>query len=238
MSKSSPKQAAVAPAEKSAPPKSSEWLSTRETSVRLSCSLSKVQKMVEAGELAAWKTSGGHRRIPASEVERVLAQRPVGSFVGGTARQFRILIAEDNKALQKLYAAKLASWKLPIELLQVEDGYAALLMVAKHRPDLVIMDLLMPELDGAEAIRSIRADRDFDAIDIIVISAVAGSSVAAKVPADVSVFKKPIDFAQLHGFVQACISRRMPARPAPAQIIPDAAPAAPRRSTRAPTRAR
>jgi excisionase family DNA binding protein len=185
------------------------WLSTRVAAQQLSCSLSKVQKMVEAGELAAWKTSGGHRRIPQSEIERILSERPKGGTITiGPGRPFRILIAEDDRTLQKVYATRLMSWRMPIELIQVHDGYAALITLAKRRPELIIMDLRMPNIDGFEAIRTIRADADFARTDIIVVSALPSNEILSQLPSDIAVFKKPIDFAQLQGFVQACIAQR------------------------------
>jgi excisionase family DNA binding protein len=193
-----------------------QWLSTREASVRLSCSLSQVQKMVEAGDLIAWKTSGGHRRIPVDEVERVLAGRRAGVAGDAVGGPFRMVIAEDDEALQRQYARKLAAWDLPIEVEFARDGYLALLMIAKRRPDLIIMDLHMPRMDGYAAIQAIRNDRDFDTVQIIVVTGMAVSGNDKRLASSSVIFRKPVDFSKLNGFVQACIGRRRPARPAPA----------------------
>ncbi len=52
-----------------------EYLSTRQSAKLLQVSLGTVQKMVELGELIAWKTRGGHRRILASSLDQQLARR-------------------------------------------------------------------------------------------------------------------------------------------------------------------
>ena len=52
-----------------------EYLSTRQSAKVLQVSLGTVQKMVELGELIAWKTRGGHRRILASSLEQQLQRR-------------------------------------------------------------------------------------------------------------------------------------------------------------------
>jgi excisionase family DNA binding protein len=52
-----------------------EYLSTRQSAKVLQVSLGTVQKMVELGELIAWKTRGGHRRILASSLDQQLARR-------------------------------------------------------------------------------------------------------------------------------------------------------------------
>ena len=53
----------------------SDYLSTRQSAKILQVSLGTVQKMVEVGELIAWKTYGGHRRILASSLEKQLTRR-------------------------------------------------------------------------------------------------------------------------------------------------------------------
>jgi len=184
-----------------------DWLSTREASVKLSCSLSQVQKMVEGGILSAWKTSGGHRRIPVSEIERVLGERDKGIGGGPADSQFRILVAEDDEATLKLYSRKFSSWNLPIEIISATDGYSAILLMAKQKPHLVIMDLRMPRMDGYQAIKAIRSDKDFDRVEIIVITGAAGVQPTSNLPPDVVVFKKPVDFAKLNGYVEACLHR-------------------------------
>ncbi len=191
-------------------PISEDWLSTREAAVKLSCSLSQVQKMVEAGYLSAWKTPGGHRRIPVNEINRYLAERGSGRQRAGTAnskRPFRLLVAEDSVVMQKMYAKKIESWNLPIDLSFVSDGYSALLRMAKRAPDLVIMDLKMPRMDGYDAIRAIRADHDFDSVDIIIVSGLPKLSTEKALPDHLIVYKKPLDFSKLNGFVEACIGR-------------------------------
>ena len=80
-------------------------------------------------------------------------------------------------------------------------------MIAKRAPDLIIMDLKMPRMDGYEAIKSIRADRDFDRVDIIVVTGVVNISAEKQLHDKVVVYKKPLDFSKLHGFVEASLGR-------------------------------
>ncbi len=188
----------------------SEWLTTREAAVKLSCSLTQVQKMVEAGHLAAWKTPGGHRRVLVEEVNRHLAERGLGKRSTsrfGDKKAFRILIAEDDKLMHKVYAKKIEAWSLPIHLSFASNGYSALLHMAKNVPDLVIMDLKMPRIDGYDAIKAIREDRDFDRVEIIIVSGLRDLSSSKPLPENSIFYKKPVDFSKLNGFVEACIRR-------------------------------
>ena len=56
-------------------------------------------------------------------------------------------------------------------MIEAENGYRAIAAAASNRPDLIIMDVGMPELDGLEATRKIRQLEDFEEVPIIAVSA-------------------------------------------------------------------
>lgn len=187
-----------------------EFLSTRQAAQRLGVSLGTVQNMVESGVLDAWKTAGGHRRIPASSVEALLAKRRKQIARPGEASgQLDILVAEDDPTLQKLYQMTFDSWKLPITLRIVGDGFEGLLQVGQQMPDILIADLMMPGMDGFEMIRRLRTMPDLSSMDIIVVSAIDADEIRERgMPTDVTVFAKPIPFHELKGFVLGRLAAR------------------------------
>ena len=188
----------------------SEFLSTRQAAQRLGVSLGTVQNMVESGVLDAWKTAGGHRRIPAGSVDTLLAKRRKQiARSGDTSGQLDILIAEDDPILQKLYQMTFDSWKLPLSLRIVSDGFEGLLQVGQQMPDILIADLMMPGMDGFEMIRRLRAMPDLSSMDIIVVSAIDTDEVRQRgIPGDVTVFGKPIPFHEIKGFVLGRLASR------------------------------
>lgn len=187
-----------------------EFLSTRQAALRLGVSLGTVQNMVENGALEAWKTAGGHRRIPVTSVDSVLARRLGGAnSTADNLNHLDILIAEDDPTLQALYRMTFERWNLPLLLRIVDNGFAGLLQVGQKKPDVLIADLMMPGMDGFEMIRHLRANPDYAAMDIIVVSAIDSDEIARQdLPGNITVFAKPIPFHELKGFMLGRLSAR------------------------------
>lgn len=187
-----------------------EFLSTRQAAQRLGVSLGTVQNMVESGVLDAWKTAGGHRRIPTGSVDSLLLKRhSQASRPGKAQKKLDILIAEDDETLQKLYEMTFQGWQLPIGLRIVGDGFEGLLQVGQQAPDILIADLMMPGMDGFEMIRKLRATPELLSMDIIVVTAIDKDEVRQRgIPEDVTVFGKPIPFHELKGFVLGRLAAR------------------------------
>jgi len=78
----------------------------------------------------------------------------------------RILVVEDDEPLRKILVRLLS--RPGCEVVEAENGHAAVQSMCRHAADLVITDLIMPEMDGIETIRSLA--RDFPATKIIAIS--------------------------------------------------------------------
>lgn len=187
-----------------------EFLSTRQAALRLGVSLGTVQNMVESGALEAWKTAGGHRRIPVASVEAMLARRrsltPSAQEAGS---QLDVLIAEDDKTLQALYRATVEHWNLPIKLRIANNGFEGLMQVGQSIPDVLIADLMMPGMDGYEMIRQLRANPELARMDIIVVSAIDRDEISRSgLPGDITVFGKPIPFHEIKGFLLGRLAAR------------------------------
>lgn len=80
-----------------------------------------------------------------------------------------VLIADDDPLLLALLEHKLASAGFQVST--VEDGQAALAAVAETRPDLLILDAMMPVMDGFETLRRLRADPELAGVPVIMLTA-------------------------------------------------------------------
>ena len=82
-----------------------------------------------------------------------------------------ILIVEDNELNMKLFRDLLAAHGYVT--LATNDGAEALELVREHRPDLVLMDIQLPNVSGLEIIKSIKADAELKSIPVVAVSAFA-----------------------------------------------------------------
>ena len=90
----------------------------------------------------------------------------------------RILVLEDEEDSRKILRDLLST--AAYEMTEAENGEQALAAVAKQRPDLILMDIQMPVLDGYEATRRIKADPAFKDVPIIAVTSYALSGDEAK----------------------------------------------------------
>lgn len=90
----------------------------------------------------------------------------------------RILMVEDTEDNRQIVRDLMES--VGYELLEAEDGAAGVAMAAEHRPDLILMDIQLPVLDGYEACRRIKANPDLRHIPIIAVTSYALSGDEAK----------------------------------------------------------
>lgn len=86
----------------------------------------------------------------------------------------KLLIADDG-GIRRLLRLTL---ECTHELIEAADGAEALLVLFRERPDVPLLDVAMPIIDGLSARRAVRADTEFDRLDIVFISANAADDEA------------------------------------------------------------
>jgi CheY-like chemotaxis protein len=90
------------------------------------------------------------------------------------------------------------------EIRTAENGLAAISLIEEERPDLILLDLLMPESTGAGLYRKLQGKEEFKDIPVIVISGMVGKDVT--VMDFVQVLDKPIDRDRLLTIIQAALA--------------------------------
>jgi two-component system, cell cycle response regulator DivK len=82
-----------------------------------------------------------------------------------------ILIVEDNELNMKLFNDLLESHGY--NTLQTRDGRDVMSLTRKHRPDLILMDIQLPEISGLEIAKMLKADDDLATIPVVAVTAFA-----------------------------------------------------------------
>ncbi len=193
------------------------YCTTREAAQLLGISLRTAQLWVENGQLEAWKTEGGHRRISRASVVRLLeGGSPADARAADTTAmhqppdRLKVLVVEDDNILLKLYKSVLTSWKLPLDIVTANNGIEGLILIGRDAPDMMITDLSMPGMDGFQLIRALAASTLRAGMEIVVVSGLDAAEIDAKggLPQDVRLFPKPVPFVELHAIVTNLLARR------------------------------
>ena len=144
-----------------------EYLSTRQSAKVLQVSLGTVQKMVELGELIAWKTRGGHRRILASSLEQQLQRRKRAMRQKTTQNCVAMGIFRRSENGQELLES-IADWQLKVDMEMAVDSLEGLMKAVSIAPDLIFLDALIPPVEQVHLIHYLSKNKDTQRIPILV----------------------------------------------------------------------
>lgn len=155
---------------------------------------------IETGDLTAQKTVGGHRRIKKEDLDNVLKKKgvPLPGEAKKEARK-KILVVDDDKIIVETIVQALEEDEYGYELISAADGFEAGLQISHFKPHLLILDIMMPDINGYEVCRKIKTDPAIKDIKIIVLSAYLNEEAFEQMKtygAD-ACFSKPLPLAQL-----------------------------------------
>jgi CheY-like chemotaxis protein len=130
----------------------------------------------------------------------------------------QILVTDDDDQIRGLLCAALA--RDGYRLHQAADGGQALETMRRHPIDLVLLDLMMPNVSGWDVLEARSKDEALARIPVIVVSACRDPGIADAILAGVTAFvPKPFDLHTLQALVKSTIQNRQPApRPKPPQL--------------------
>ena len=138
-------------------------------------------------------------RLPVAQAATLQHAAPVSAAAAPTFRSgTKVVVAEDDPVSQKLMNVILQ--KLGLEVHIAGNGLRAVELVKELSPDLVLMDMHMPEMDGPEAIRTIRADTSAPQPPVVILSANVFADKAADALTRLGVtdfLTKPVNRVQL-----------------------------------------
>src|SRR5438128_5673376 len=139
-------------------------------------------------------------------IDVLLHAAGAGRSTSGAIMSKRILVVEDQEDNRKILRDLLTS--ADFEVIEAEDGESGLAAAAEHRPDLILMDIQLPGLDGYEATRRVKADAVLHAIPVIVVTsyALAGDDGKARAAGCDAYISKPYSPRHLLAMVREHLS--------------------------------
>lgn len=179
--------------------KQKDYFTTKEAAKFLNVAVSTIQLWANNGLLSARTTVGGHRRISRKSVEEMLSNSMAVSGDKAEQPQLSVIVVEDDAQQRRLYEKHISNWNMDIHLLMAKDGFEGLIKIGSIFPDVIITDLLMPDVDGFQMIRSLKMIPDLENTLIIAVSALEVADVKANggLPEGVHLFTKPLSFEDL-----------------------------------------
>lgn len=189
-----------------------EFITTREAARLLGVGLSTVQGWVEAGILPAWKTAGGHRRIPLASIEELRRKQLAVLDAAQQPEKIIVLVVEDDPVQRLVYEDQITLMKndlgVEINLVMAANGFEGLLLTGQKMPNLIITDLMMPGMDGYQLIQELHAKLKHT-VAIVVVTMLGQDEVMAlgSIPKDIKVLTKPVPYATLLEVIGSHIGR-------------------------------
>jgi excisionase family DNA binding protein len=129
-----------------------------------------VQNWVKEKKLKAYVTPGGHRRVRREDL--VAFMKEFGMPLPPDLRDLPpvILIVDDEVEVLELLKSVMYSGEEALELLCALGGVEALLMIGERKPDLLILDIMMPGMNGYEVCSKLKASASTRNIKIVAIT--------------------------------------------------------------------
>ena len=174
-----------------APGTEPDWLTLGQAAKYLGVAQSTIRKWSDQGLLPAFYTPGGHRRFRRRDLDSFLARSGRGGKPGPL-----VLIVDDDPGLRRYVRASLESEGYAVrEAGSAEEGLAAL---EEESPDLILLDVMMPKIDGWEMLRLVQERHGVGAIPVIMFSGRVDEGAAEAVSRGAKAFVgKPFDAEQL-----------------------------------------
>ncbi|HTJ44275.1 MAG TPA: response regulator [Kofleriaceae bacterium] len=117
----------------------------------------------------------------------------------------RILIVDDEPMVRETIAQVLRDEGYTVEV--ADDGRDALIKLDAHRPDAVLLDLMMPGMNGRQFLTALREDRNDQALPVVVMTAVHGVGERALSLGATDIVEKPFDVDDLLGKIALAVYR-------------------------------
>lgn len=154
-------------------PQKKQFYSTTEVASICNVHRNTIILAIKKGDLRASSTPGGHNRVAHKDLVKFIRERdlPVIAIPGdeeAAEHRPRVLVVDDDPTIVKLIEKGLGGEGY--EVISATNGYDAGRKTAKFSPELILLDYMLPDIDGVQVYRSLRESEDTASIRFVVIT--------------------------------------------------------------------
>ena len=166
-----------------------------------------VRQWASKGLIKAQSTPGGHRRFKMDEVERFASER--GLRVSVARESLKVLIVDDDSQLRSFLSEFITTSIDGVVIKEAKDGFEAGRVVQAFRPDAMLLDLMMPGINGFSICRQLKEDPQTQSIVIIAMTGYFTEENVQRIKSvgAESCLSKPIDTDELVNILSGVCSR-------------------------------
>jgi excisionase family DNA binding protein len=174
-------------------------LSTFKVAEMLSVDPGSVVNWIDNGLLKAHRTPGGHRRILAEDLVKFLRSHNMPLSPGSQAQPPRVVVVDDEPDVAQMISRAVRQDHPELEVLEARDGFQAGAIISTAKPEVVILDLRMPGIDGFEVCRMIKSNEATRHATVIAITAYPSPEAEEEILNSGAriCLAKPLDLAEL-----------------------------------------
>lgn len=135
---------------------------------------------IKEGILPAYTTPGGHRRIKREDLLKVMKKNnmPISEELA-KGDKYRVTIIDDDPEILRMIKTILSA-EDDLDVRTASSGFQAGMLISNWIPDIILLDFLMPQIDGFEVCHRLRADDKTKDIPIIAVSVLKGDKELEK----------------------------------------------------------
>jgi len=185
-------------------------LTTFEAAKLCRVSYNTIKNWIKRDLLSAYRTAGGHLRIRGEDLRVFCREHGIPMDEKAEAARRKVLIVDDEEAIRVAIQDALGDFPEKLDVFTASDGFEAGTIMEQMRPDIVILDLVMPGMDGFKVCQSIKRSPALGHVKIMVLTGFGSErnvGRATDLGADVCL-SKPIDRKVLFDNIQKLLTPR------------------------------
>lgn len=184
---------------------SEKLYTTHQVAKLVQMDMSSVVKWINDGLLVGYRTPGGHRRIRVSDLLTFLRAHEmyIPPELGEGKR--KVLFVDDSQVALSSMRRAMKAFASEVEFLTAQSGLEAMVKVGSLRPQTLVLDMAMPDLDGIEVLTRLKANSVAAPMDVVLLSQKVTPELEKKALAlgATAVCAKPISVEELVTLISA-----------------------------------